>query len=330
MNEPVFLNFESAARAVLSFLHRRVGFNLWMVTRTEGEDWIVLQAEDHGYGVTDGTVFRWADSFCSRMVAGLGPRIAPRSNDIPAYASAPIGRQVEIGAYVGVPLRGNDGALFGTLCAIDPLAQPASIVQEQELIEVMGALLSSLLETEMQYANEVRRAEKAQAEALTDALTGLFNRRGWVQLLAGEESRCRRHGHPASVLVIDLDDLKRENDSRGHFAGDQVIARAGSVISAVARSQDVAARVGGDEFALLAVECDRSQSAALISRLTEALAAAGIRASMGGAVRDPGRGLQLAWEDADQAMYAEKSSHRAAAQPAAAPDGRPTLESGRG
>ena len=52
MNEPVFLNFESAARAVLSFLHRRVGFNLWMVTRTEGEDWIVLQAEDHGYGVT--------------------------------------------------------------------------------------------------------------------------------------------------------------------------------------------------------------------------------------------------------------------------------------
>lgn len=109
MDEPVVLNFQTAARSVLAFLHRRLGFDLWMVTRTEGEDWIVLQAEDHGYNVTDGTVFRWADSFCSQMVKALGPRIAARSDDIPAYASARIGQQVKIGAYVGVPLRRADG-----------------------------------------------------------------------------------------------------------------------------------------------------------------------------------------------------------------------------
>ncbi len=203
MDEPAVLNFETAARSVLSFLHRRLGFDLWMVTRTDGEDWIVLHAEDHGYNVTDGTVFRWADSFCSRMVVGLGPRIAPRSDDIPAYASAPIGQQVKIGAYVGVALRGADGGLFGTLCAIDPHAQPASITQDQELLDMLGTLLSGLLQTEMDFASEARRVERAEAEAFSDGLTGIFNRRGWTRLLAGEEQRCRRYGHPAGVIAVD-------------------------------------------------------------------------------------------------------------------------------
>jgi len=310
MDEP-FPNFETVAREALSFLHRRLGFDLWMVTRTAGEDWIVLQAEDHGYNVTDGTVFHWADSFCSRMVAGLGPRIAPRSNDIPAYASAPIGRQVSIGAYVGVPLMGPGGSLFGTLCAIDPQVQPESIRDELELVEMIGSLLSAVLQAELRYATEVRRTERAQAEALSDPLTGLFNRRGWMQLVAGEENRCRRHGYPASVLVIDLDGLKIVNDSRGHFVGDELISRTGSVLAAVARTQDIVARVGGDEFAVLAFECDRSGTDALVQRIRTALEAAGISASIGHAMRDPARGLPEAWIEADRAMYDEKKGvHR--------------------
>jgi len=91
-----------------------------MVTRTKGDDWIVLHAEDHGYGVENDAVFKRADSFCSQMVQGLGPSMASDSDLMPAYASAPIGKQVKIGAYVGVPLSDADGSLFGTLCAIDP------------------------------------------------------------------------------------------------------------------------------------------------------------------------------------------------------------------
>lgn len=281
-----------------------------MVTRTEGEDWIVLQAEDHGYNVTDGTVFRWADSFCSRMVAGLGPRIAPRSNDVPAYASAPIGQQVKIGAYVGVPLRRADGALFGTLCAIDPDIQPESITHEQDLVDLLGDLLSSLLQMETDFAIEARRRERAEAEALSDGLTALFNRRGWTRLLAAEENRCRRYGHPASVIAIDLDDLKTVNDSQGHFAGDELLARAAAVMTEVKREQDLVARVGGDEFALLVVECDRAGADVFVNRLRGALAAAGIRASLGSAMRVPSEGLQRTWEEADKAMYAEKERAR--------------------
>ncbi len=307
MLELGFTNFEGAAQAALSFLHRRTGLRLWMITRVQGDDWIVLNAEDHGYDVKDGTVFRWTDSFCSRMVRGEGPRIAPRSDDIPAYAEAPIGRQVKIAAYIGVPLIGVDGSLFGTLCAIDPEEQPAALEGELELVEMVASLLGSLLRTEMQFADEIRHAERAHVEALSDPLTGLFNRRGWSQLLAREEERCRRHGNPAAILAVDLDDMKTVNDTLGHFEGDKLLQRAAQVFGTVVRGQDVASRVGGDEFAVLAVECAAPAAAILLSRLRLAFAAAGINASIGLAIRDPSRTLQHAWEDADRAMYLEKS-----------------------
>jgi diguanylate cyclase (GGDEF)-like protein len=300
------LDFESAARAALAFLHRRLGFGLWMVTRTEGDDWIVLQSEDHGYGVTGGTVFRWADSFCSRMVVGKGPRVAPRSNDIPAYAEAPIAQQVKIAAYIGVPLTGVDGQFFGTLCAIDPSEMPATLEQEQDLVEIIGAMLSALLQAELRVSNEMRRSERAQSEALTDVMTGLYNRRGWTRLLAGEENRCRRYGHAACIFMLDLDDLKVTNDTRGHFAGDELITRAASVLSRLGRGQDIVARVGGDEFTLLAVECNEENAAALETRIRAAFRDLGVNVSLGRAMRHPAQGLEAAWQEADKAMYADK------------------------
>ncbi|HWQ95394.1 MAG TPA: sensor domain-containing diguanylate cyclase [Gammaproteobacteria bacterium] len=303
-----FSDFETSGRAVLAFLHRRLGFDLWMVTRTEGDDWIVLQSEDHGYGVAPGTIFRWADSFCSEMVKGNGPRIAPRSDAVPAYAAAPIGRQVQIKAYVGLPLTRADGSLFGTLCAIHPSSQPESIVGEQELVEMLGAMLSTILQVELRATEEARRSERLQSEALIDALTGVYNRRGWDRLLVSEEDRCRRYGHPAAILMIDLDELKLVNDTQGHAAGDALIARAGSALRQTARSLDIVARLGGDEFGVLSVECDRAGGEALLKRVRTALADANVKASIGFAMRAPSTGLKGAWEIADQLMYEEKRS----------------------
>ncbi|MBX9961831.1 MAG: sensor domain-containing diguanylate cyclase [Burkholderiales bacterium] len=301
-------DFESAGQAVLSFLHRRLGFNLWMVTRKEGDDWIVLQTEDHGYGVEPGTVFRWADSFCSEMVKGNGPRIAPRSMDIPAYEAAPIGRQVQIGSYVGLPLVRSDGSLFGTLCAIHPSPQPESIVEEQELVELLGAMLSTILQAELNAAEQTRRSEKLQVEAMTDQLTGLYNRRGWDRLLASEEERCMRYGHPAAVLIIDLDDLKTVNDTQGHAAGDALIVRASATLRSVARTSDIVARLGGDEFGILLAEVDRSNAQTFLKRVRTALSEANVKASIGLAMRDPAVGLVGACLAADKLMYEEKHS----------------------
>ena len=128
MSSIAFKNFHDAGQAVLHFLRQKFGFDLWMITRVEGNDWIVLQAEDHGYDVKPGRVFNWADSFCSHMVQGHAPRIAPRSEDVPLYASAPIAQQVNIKAYIGQPLVKEDGSLFGTLCAIDPEPKSEKII----------------------------------------------------------------------------------------------------------------------------------------------------------------------------------------------------------
>lgn len=300
--------FEASCQAVLAFLHRRMGFDLWMVTRTAGDDWIVLQSEDHGYGVEPGTVFRWADSFCSEMVKGNGPRIAPRSQDVPAYREAPIGREVQIKAYVGLPLTYKDGSLFGTLCAIHPSVQPASIVAEQELVELLGALLSTILQADLKAIDEARNAERLQTESLTDALTSTYNRRGWDRFLASEEERCRRYGHPAAVLIVDLDELSVVNDTQGHAAGDAIITSAGSALRRAARSLDIVARLGGDEFGILSTECDRAGGEALLKRVRTALSNANVKASVGLAMRNPSLGIQGAWEAADQMMYEEKRS----------------------
>lgn len=306
----LYPSFGAAASAVLRFLHQRLGFDLWMVTRTEGNDWIVLHVEDHGYDVKQGTVLRWADSFCSKMVLGLGPCIAHRSVDIPAYAAAPISSQLEIGAYIGVPLRRSDGSLFGTLCAIHPTPQSDQILAEQPLIELLASLLSSLLEAELKAGDQTRRAERAEAEALTDPLTGLYNRRGWDQLLAAEELRCQRYGHSACIVAIDLDGLKRVNDIAGHAQGDELLRLASKSMREAIREQDIAARVGGDEFLILGVECGAVGAEALRDRLDAALGKAQIEASIGVALRHPSLGLAHAAEQADWAMYACKRVRR--------------------
>ena len=310
MINPSFDDFESAGRAVLAYLHQRFGFKLWMLTRTEGDDWIVLQSEDHGYGITPGKVFRWSDSLCTTMVNDNGPRVAPNSDLIASYAAAPIGKQVAIKAYVGVPLTRDDGSLFGTLCAIDPSQQSEAIVQEQNLIEMLAGLLSVILRKELKATDDARRCELLTVESHTDALTKLLNRRAWDQLLENEEKRCSRYGHSAAVLTMDLDELKQINDSLGHPAGDALLQRAALALRLAARETDVIARLGGDEFGIIAAECDRVGVDALVGRVRAALASANVKASLGFALRAPSSGLCAAWQLADQRMYAEKRTRQ--------------------
>lgn len=307
-------DFATASQAVLQLLHQRIGFDLWMVTRVAGNDWIVLQVEDHGYGVEPGTTLQWADSFCSEMVKGNGPCIAPQSDRVEVYKHAPINQRVKIAAYVGMPLCDKNGNLFGTLCGIHPQPLPTSLEAELPLVETLARLLGSLLDAELSTQQARRHAERAEIEAQTDALTGLYNRRGWDQLLRLEEQRCQQFGCPASVIVVDLDDLKQINDQFGHAIGDEHLKRFADTLSRVLRKEDIAARIGGDEFAILGVEMDGRGVQGLIERLNVALASTQIKASLGVAVRTPSEGLVMAWQRADLEMYRQKRQRKAATE----------------
>lgn len=306
MDRPNFNDFESAGRAVLAFLHQRLGFDLWMITRKKNEDWIVLQSEGEGFDLKSGSTLRWADSICSEMTSDNGPSITPNLEQFPIYASAPIARKLSIKAYIGFPLFDKNGELFGTLCALDSSVQPESLVEEQPLIELLATLLNTLLHAELQAIEQLRQKERLEQEALIDPLTNLYNRRGWDQLCTKEDERCRRFGYSAAILICDLDDLKTINDTEGHATGDALLLSTASALRKAVRTLDIVARVGGDEFGILAIECDRAGATALYQRIETLLEASGIRASIGLALGSTEQGLKLTWQQADLDMYKKK------------------------
>lgn len=304
-----YADFASASRDVLGLLQDELGLGMWLVTRAAGPDQVVLAAAvapGSGYRVTAGTVLPWGGSLCAPMVAGLGPGVAPRVDDVPAYAAAANRRIADIEAYVAVPLRHGDGELFGTLCGFDPQPQPESLRRCEPLVRMQARLLATLLEWELAQEELRRRVERAETAATIDGLTGIANRRGWDDILAAEEARCRRYGHLASVLVVDLNDLKATNDSAGHVAGDALLRRTADVLSRSARHSDVVARLGGDEFGVLVVETGQTGAKGTARRVRRELDEAGVSAALGIGVRAPTGSLAEAWEDADRAMYEDK------------------------
>ncbi len=314
-----FGTFEASARAVLSHLREAVGLRLWMVTRAVGDDQVALVVDDalDGYDAAPGTVLPWRTSLCAQMVAGAGPRVAPVVDDVPAYADAPNRLLAPVAAYVGVPLLDGHGRLFGSLCAFDPEPQQPGLAAAQPLVELQARLLSTVLALELAHDEQRRRAERASADAATDPLTSLANRRAWDAVLEQEEVRCRRYGSAAAVLVADLDELKPVNDRAGHAAGDALLRRAAGVLRANVRRADLVARLGGDEFGVLAVDTGPSGAEVERARLQQALCDAGVRATLGVASRRPQNGLVAAWREADADMYRRKRALRCGGDQAA-------------
>jgi diguanylate cyclase (GGDEF)-like protein len=298
-------DFAGASREVLSFLHQRIGMDLWMVTRADNEDWVVLTAEDHGYGVKQGDVFRWADTFCSRMVRDEGPRIAPRVAEVPAYAALPFNRELPIGAYVGVPLVDGEGRVFGTLCGLNPEPMPPAIVEEQPMVEVFADMLSGLLSAELHTSALAREAEAARSEALTDPLTGLANRRGWEVALAAEEERCRRYGATACVVAVELDGLKAP---AAREVCQAVLVRAAQALRQTVRKPDTLAHLDEDRFFVLGVECTTAEAMALLRRLEHGVQAAELSAALGMAMRNRSSGLFDTYERAIEAMVEHRDA----------------------
>jgi diguanylate cyclase len=163
--------------------------------------------------------------------------------------------------------------------------------------------------------------EQARAElehlARHDPLTSLANRRVFDMALDSECRRASREGHSLSLLMLDLDNFKQLNDSRGHLAGDIVLRSVGRVLAGFARrAGDVAARYGGEEFAVLLPDTDEQAACALAQEICQAMreirlvhvAPWPVTASVGVATRtsaDTG-GPDMLLRQADQALYAAK------------------------
>ncbi len=128
-------------------------------------------------------------------------------------------------------------------------------------------LFKDVTEREHAKLELVRMNAELEHEANTDALTGLSNRRRFMEALERETERAVRYDRPLSILLLDLDSFKIVNDTHGHAAGDAVLERSADSMRSVCRDLDLPARIGGEEFAVLLPETDRTGAAAVAERL---------------------------------------------------------------
>lgn len=163
-----------------------------------------------------------------------------------------------------------------------------------------------------------------QRSAVLDALTGIHNRAGFIQLCKEEMTATKERGGTLGLLMLDLDKFKRVNDTYGHIAGDSVLKQFANILRTSIKDSDVAARLGGDEFVILLKDVDDEELEAVVHRVrwrvkswTQASeVASGLDVSIGGAIWAPGmsRELDALLCAADEKMYEEKESKKKRAQ----------------
>nr|WP_243713522.1 ligand-binding sensor domain-containing diguanylate cyclase [Luteimonas terrae] len=164
------------------------------------------------------------------------------------------------------------------------------------------------------------QAETFERQAYEDALTALPNRRSFDDALAREFARAQRRRQPLCLVILDVDRFKSINDVHSHAVGDEVLRQVGGVLAGACRATDVAARIGGEEFAMILVDASREDAHAVYARLRETFARKRdwggvddlvVTISAGVAMRDPvdTTPTQL-MRRADAALYRAKSEGR--------------------
>ena len=165
-----------------------------------------------------------------------------------------------------------------------------------------------------------RRLETLFSAALSDSLTGLLSRLAYERRLSEEWCRASRTGSSVAVVIVDLDDFKRVNDTLGHPAGDLVLRSVACELEMSLRSYDVVARFGGDEFVALCLGCDPGQIVLPIERVLQGIAGLNltfdecpipVSASIGAAVRHDGfhaSDPHDLFAAADECLYHAKAS----------------------
>lgn len=252
-------------------------------------------------------------AFCDHAIRQRGimvvedARLDPRFRDNSLVTGEP-----GIRFYAGAPLITHDGMALGTLCIIDREPRGLNAEEAETLADLAAIVMDEL---------ELRLANRNLAVlARTDPLTGALNRRTFFYLAEREIARRNRAGGDVAVLVMDIDHFKKINDVHGHAAGDRVLAQFADQISQSVRVQDVFARLGGEEFALILPDTTPEQALETGERLrriveyNQILTDQGsipVTVSLGAAsVRDGEDSIEPALRRADIALYRAKHCGR--------------------
>ena len=209
------------------------------------------------------------------------------------------------------------------LVALPAVLGYAAALRQQKTERQEFLLRRQLQDANRELQDEVARRVALQDElerhASTDLLTELPNRRALAERFATESVRAQRRSEALSLAMFDLDHFKRVNDTHGHAGGDAVLRAVGEVCLRSFRGADLAARVGGEEFAVLLPDANLQQAGAVMQRFANLLAttpamigsqAVRVTATVGVAQQQPGEDLNGLMARADAALYAGKEAGR--------------------
>ena len=179
--------------------------------------------------------------------------------------------------------------------------------------QTTNALMSLLNQANTKLEQAEKRLAELEELATKDDLTGLHNRRGFIEAFERELDRAARgQSEGGLVILIDLDNFKAINDTHGHAAGDAALKVFANALNNEIRNMDVASRLGGDEFALLFANADKKKTAARAQALAARLNNVSliwngieipVRASLGMKVYKAGDSIKRIFADADARMY---------------------------
>jgi diguanylate cyclase len=262
---------EALARPLLELLQTATGMESTYLTKLEEPAGVlnVLYARNtHRLTVPEGLSTPWQDTLCKRA---LDEGRFYTDDVAGCWGECEVARALGLSTYLSAPIRGKGGELFGSLCAVSgerkPLSETASHV-----LALFAQLISQQIERE-RLLSALHQANSSLAmTTLTDAMTQLPNRRA---LLEEMQRRLAAHQEDQALIVavIDLDNFKSINDRFGHDVGDLLLQAVAKRLRRMLRDSDIAARMGGDEFVVLAIEQrDRADdaAAALSGRLESA------------------------------------------------------------
>ncbi len=253
----------------------------------------------------NGTVLTANETFAKRLHIGVDKVIGTNYFDLlPADTAKARRKQAEIAIRSGKPVRFED---MRNKRLIDQVIYPVFDSEGRVArLAFFGADITRRREME----------KELESMALTDQLTGLFNRRGFFTLAKRELKRAERSAKGMLLFFADLDGLKNINDRFGHKEGDRALIAAAKILAQTFRTSDIVSRIGGDEFAILVIDADESLMAKFLlrlHRLTDNLNARKavkekVAISIGHAVYDPRKPVTLdeLLSSADQQMYKMK------------------------
>lgn len=267
-------------------------------------------------------------TFCHYPLVSGEALILEDVTQVAVFRDVPTVKSLGIRAYVGIPLRTDDGHVLGSFCAVDFKPKQWTEQDVEALVELAHSVLREIrlrkalqdadalnqqLLVQLQKVDELNRALRELAT--TDALTGLRNRRAFDHSLQLELAIVDRRETPLSLLMLDVDHFKRINDSLGHEAGDKVLLTIAQLLSGCARVIDIVARVGGEEFAAILPNTDAQGALEVAERMRIAVAQANwlgypTTISIGSVTLQDKEDAGGLYARADAALYAAKAAGR--------------------